>query len=71
MNGVAAKKGVVLLQFDAFGLEFLIARAQVAGRRLSFLSGFGAFQNDVFSGHILPFIFGGFLVVVAGIVFNF
>jgi hypothetical protein len=52
-----AEKPIVLFLFDCLGLQFLVARGNVTGRRLSFLASFGTFEYDGFSCHdsvILP-----------------
>ncbi len=51
MHRVTAKVRIVLLLFDALGLELLVARGHIARHRFVFLARFGAFQNDGFSWH--------------------
>ena len=51
MQGMAAQVLIKLLLFDASLLFFLVTARHVTGNGLPFGAGFGALQNDVFSGH--------------------
>ena len=51
MQSVAAKKLVILLLLDTIRLLLLVASRHVAGHRLTFGAGFGAFNDYVLSWH--------------------
>lgn len=52
VQGVAAKKFVVLLLFNAIRLLALVTRTHVAGNWFTLFAGFGTFQDDVLSCHV-------------------
>lgn len=51
VQGMATKKLVILLLLHAFGLFALVTGGHVAGNRFALSAGFGAFDDNVFSGH--------------------
>jgi hypothetical protein len=51
MQRVPLEVRIELLLFNPALLQLFVAAAHVAGNRLVLGTGFGAFQNDVFSGH--------------------
>jgi hypothetical protein len=51
VQGMAAKKFIVLALLNLVRLEFFIARRHVARRRLSFGTSLGAFDYDVLPDH--------------------
>ena len=51
VQSMPSKKLVELLLLHWFDLQFLVPASNVTGRWLSFLSGFGAFKNNVFPWH--------------------
>src|ERR1043165_8100196 len=53
VDGVAAQRRIVLLDFELFRLELLVARGGVARRRLALFPRLGALDRYDFSGHKL------------------
>ena len=53
VQSVAAKRRIVFLDFQFFGLEFFVAGGRVARGAFAFLASLGAFDGDNFAGHKL------------------